>query len=49
MKNNHQERNGLHPILIASHKKSEISHFRILKIITKDHSITMHQLQSPEK
>lgn len=28
MKNNHQELNGLHPILIASHKKSEISHFR---------------------
>lgn len=49
MKNNHQELNGLHPILIASHKKSEISHFRILKIITKDHSITMHQLQSPKK
>lgn len=49
MKNNHQELNGLHPILIASHKKSEISHFRILKIITKDHSITMHQLQSKKK
>lgn len=49
MKNNHQELNGLHPILIASHKKSEISHFRILKIITKDHSITMHQLQSQKK
>lgn len=49
MKNNHQELNGLHPILIASHKKSEISHFRILKIITKDHCITMHQLQSKKK
>lgn len=49
MKNNNQELNGLHPILILSHKKSEISHFQILKIITKDHSVTMHQLQSQKK
>lgn len=48
MKNNHQELNGFHPIqnLILCHKKSEISHFQISKIITKDHSVTMHQLLS---